>query len=261
MTSKPKSSSQTSSPNGGTTHFGFETVDIQQKQQRINEVFRSVADNYDLMNHIMSSGMHKYWKKEAVKTLNVAQNHRVLDLAGGTGDLTSLIQKQLIEGFVVLADINESMLRVGRDKLIDQEHINCLNICLCNGERLPFASESFERCIIGFGLRNVTDKQRVLSELYSVLSPGGNLVILEFSHVREGLLKLAYDWYSFSVLPNLGKIFANDSDSYRYLAESIRKHPSQEELNKLLLKVGFKRVSYKNYLQGIVCVHQASKVA
>ncbi len=214
------------------------------------------------MNDLMSLGIHRYWKQRAIEILDVESlpNLQVLDLAGGTGDLSVLLSKKLgAESRVVLADINYAMVSVGRNQRIDQGYSGKLDFTIANAEQLPYPDASFDRLIIGFGLRNVTDKQKALDEMFRVLKPQGRMLVLEFSKVQNELLAKAYDWYSFSILPILGKIITNDAESYQYLAESIRKHPDQQELLSMIERSGFSERQYENFLQGMVAIHTAIK--
>jgi demethylmenaquinone methyltransferase/2-methoxy-6-polyprenyl-1,4-benzoquinol methylase len=214
------------------------------------------------MNDLMSLGVHRYWKHRAIEMLDVESlsNLQVLDLAGGTGDLSVLLSKKLgADSRVVLADINYAMVSVGRNQRIDQGYSGKLDFTIANAEQLPYPDASFDRLIIGFGLRNVTDKQKALDEMFRVLKPQGRMLILEFSKVQNELLAKAYDWYSFSILPILGKIITNDAESYQYLAESIRKHPDQQELLSMIERSGFSERQYENFLQGMVAIHTAIK--
>ncbi|HEY3520498.1 MAG TPA: class I SAM-dependent methyltransferase, partial [Rhodanobacteraceae bacterium] len=214
-----------------TTHFGYREVPVREKQKLVGEVFTSVAGKYDLMNDLMSFGVHRLWKRFFVGTSGVRPGDRVLDLAGGTGDIAALLLPRVGEkGEVVVGDINASMLRTGRDRLLDRGLLRNLRWSQLNAEALPFPDESFDAVTIAFGLRNVTDKQKALTEMQRVLKPGGRALILEFSRVQSDLLKPLYDFHSFQVLPRLGKLIADDEASYRYLAESIRKHPDQDTL-------------------------------
>ena len=240
--------------------FGFEQVPEEEKAERVAGVFHSVAGKYDLMNDLMSFGIHRIWKHFAIKVLQLRPGMNVLDLAGGTGDLTAKISPKVGEsGKVVLADINDSMLKVGRDKLLDQGIFSNVEFVLANAETLPFAEDYFDREIIGFGLRNVTDKAKALRSMYRCLKPGGKCMVLEFSKPNVTLLEKFYDFYSFKLLPKIGKKIANDEDSYRYLAESIRMHPPQEELKQMMLDAGFEDVRYDNLTGGIVAVHVGYK--
>lgn len=239
-----------------TTHFGYQSVPIHTKTSRVAEVFHSVAKHYDLMNDLMSLGLHRIWKRIAVERAQIEANHTVLDLACGSGDLSCLIQKKLkLSGKLILSDINASMLSLARNRLIDKGFVLGLDYIQANAESLPFPSEYFDRIMMGFGLRNVTYKEKALSELYRVLKPGGRVVILEFSKPKDSQLKNIYDRYSFSILPKLGKLVCNDEDSYRYLAESIRMHPDQEKLKLMMINAQFESVSYQNILNGIVALH------
>jgi demethylmenaquinone methyltransferase/2-methoxy-6-polyprenyl-1,4-benzoquinol methylase len=240
-----------------TTHFGFQQVAEREKADRVNAVFESVARNYDLMNDLMSFGLHRIWKHFAVEVCALRPGQRVLDVAGGTGDLTRRLCSRVgPHGQVVHTDINASMLTQGRDALLNEGLV--LPSVRCDAERLPFVSDYFDCVTIGFGLRNVTHKEQALAEMYRVLRPGGRLVVLEFSHVHEPLAPL-YDAYSFKVLPWLGGVVAKDEASYRYLAESIRMHPGQEDLLGLLTLAGFERCEYFNLTAGIVAVHRGFK--
>jgi demethylmenaquinone methyltransferase/2-methoxy-6-polyprenyl-1,4-benzoquinol methylase len=235
------------------TDFGYEQVTPEEKTRRVRGVFDSVATRYDLMNDLMSGGMHRIWKRYTIAMSGTREGSRVLDLAGGTGDLARLFARRVGErGVVVLTDVNDAMLRAGRDKLLDGGQI--VPLVQCNAESLPFADRVFDCVSIAFGLRNVTHKERALSEMRRVLAPGGRALILEFSRVAPALAPF-YDWYSFNVLPKLGKVVANDEASYRYLAESIRMHPDQQELARLLEEAGFDAVDYHNLTGGVVALH------
>lgn len=246
-----------------TTHFGFDTVAEGDKQKKVGEVFHSVAQKYDIMNDVMSAGMHRLWKRFAVDISGVGQGDKVLDIAGGSGDLSRLFAKKVgtqsaaNPGTVILTDINASMLGVGRDRMIDAG----LNIpaAQCNAEVLPFADETFNCVIVAFGLRNMTHKDVALREMQRVLKPGGRLLVLEFSKVWQPLEKL-YDTYSFKLLPKFGKWIANDEPSYRYLAESIRMHPDQETLKQMMHDAGFGKVDYYNLTAGVVALHKGIKL-
>jgi len=242
------------------THFGFKTVDSNKKQGLVANVFNSVAQKYDVMNDFMSMGVHRIWKFITVEMSGVRPGHSVLDLAGGTGDLTAKFSKLVGEsGEVVLSDINDAMLNVGRDKLINKGLVNNISYVQANAEVLPFPDNYFNVITIGFGLRNVTDKAKALREMYRVLKPGGRLLVLEFSKpVHEPLAK-AYDWYSFNILPKMGQLITQDADSYQYLAESIRMHPDQEALKQMMLDSGFDEVDYQNMTGGIVALHRGFK--
>jgi demethylmenaquinone methyltransferase/2-methoxy-6-polyprenyl-1,4-benzoquinol methylase len=239
------------------THFGFETVDEREKARRVRGVFDSVAPRYDLMNDLMSMGLHRAWKAYTVLVANPRPGQQVLDIAGGTGDLASAFAKKVgATGRVVHTDINEAMLRAGRDRLLDAGV--SLPTLVCDAEKLPFADAAFDLVSVGFGLRNMTHKDAAVAEMNRVLKPGGKLLVLEFSRVAKPLQK-AYDWYSFKVLPQLGKWVAGDDASYRYLAESIRMHPGQEELKALMQKGGFGHVDYHNLTGGVVALHVGIK--
>lgn len=236
------------------THFGYEQVDEADKAKRVAGVFNSVASNYDVMNDLASGGLHRLWKRYAVEVSLAHAGERVLDVAGGTGDMTRLFKSKVgSTGNVILTDINGAMLSKGRDRLVDEGLL--VPAVQCDAERLPFANHYFDVVCVAFGLRNMTHKEAALREFARVLKPGGRLIVLEFSKVWKPLSSL-YDLYSFSVLPMLGKLVANDSESYRYLAESIRMHPSQEELRAMMSNSGFERVEYFNLNAGIVAVHR-----
>jgi len=239
------------------THFGFESVEEREKARRVRRVFDSVAPRYDLMNDLMSMGLHRGWKAYTVLVSNVRPGDRVLDIAGGTGDLALAFAKKVgATGQVVHTDINEAMLRTGRDRLLDAGIV--LPTLVCDAEKLPLADGSFDLVSVAFGLRNMTHKDLALAEMNRVLKPGGKLLVLEFSKVAQPLRK-AYDWYSFKVLPQLGNLVAGDSASYRYLAESIRMHPDQQELKALMHKGGFGHVDYHNMTGGVVALHVGIK--
>jgi demethylmenaquinone methyltransferase/2-methoxy-6-polyprenyl-1,4-benzoquinol methylase len=239
------------------THFGFETVDEAEKARRVRGVFDSVASKYDLMNDLMSMGLHRAWKAYAVTVANLREGDRVLDIAGGTGDLALAFAKKVGKtGQVVHTDINEAMLRTGRDRLVDAGVV--LPTVVCDAERLPFPDQYFDLVSVAFGLRNMTHKEAALAEMCRVLKPGGKLLVLEFSRVAPPLEKV-YDWYSFKVLPQLGRLVTGDADSYRYLAESIRMHPGQQELKALMHKAGFGHVDFHNMSGGVVALHVGIK--
>lgn len=243
-----------------TTHFGYETVDAKEKAGRVAGVFHSVADNYDLMNDLMSAGIHRLWKHMTIEMSGVRKGHKVLDIAGGTGDLAAKFSKIVgSEGSVVLANINESMLKVGRDRLIDRGITENVTFSQADAQYLPFPDNTFNVITIAFGLRNVTDKDMALRSMLRVLKPGGKLLILEFSKPTSSLLSKIYDTYSFNVLPRLGKVFANDSDSYKYLAESIRMHPDQSTLLQMLDSAGFENTDFHNMTGGVVALHRGIK--
>jgi len=239
------------------TDFGYERVPWSEKQRRVRGVFDSVAGNYDLMNDLMSGGAHRLWKEFTLSLTNLYAGQRALDVAGGTGDLTAGLARQVGKsGMVILSDINAAMLGEGRDRLLDAGVVGNVNVVLANAENLPFAASSFDCVTIGFGLRNVTDKAAALAEMRRVLKPGGQLLVLEFSHPVVPLLKPLYDLYSFRVLPMIGKLVAKDEDSYRYLAESIRMFPDQETLLGMLRDAGLEDCRYHNLSGGIVAVHR-----
>ena len=244
----------------GTTHFGFRDVPVGDKQKLVGEVFSSVASSYDLMNDLMSLGIHRAWKRYFVATAQVKPGDRVLDLAGGTGDIAALLKSRVGEkGELVLGDINVSMLKVGRDRMTDRGNVRGFDYVQCNAEKLPFPDASFDLVTIAFGLRNVTDKDAALREMHRVLKVGGQARVLEFSEVTAEWFRPIYDFHSFKILPRLGKLFANDADSYQYLAESIRKHPPQEELKAMMQAAGFARAGYRNLSAGIVAIHTGYK--
>ncbi|MBU6256894.1 MAG: bifunctional demethylmenaquinone methyltransferase/2-methoxy-6-polyprenyl-1,4-benzoquinol methylase UbiE [Burkholderiales bacterium] len=239
------------------THFGYETVEDAEKAQRVRGVFDSVASRYDLMNDVLSMGMHRLWKSYAVAVAAVQPGMQVLDIAGGTGDLArAFARKAGPGGCVVLSDINESMLRVGRDRLLDEGLV--IPTAACDAERLPFADATFDLVSVAFGLRNMTHKESALAEMNRVLRPGGRLLVLEFSKPVDALRK-PYDWYSFRLMPMLGRLIAKDGDSYRYLAESIRMHPDQATLKAMLKAAGFGHVDVHNLAAGIVALHVGVK--
>lgn len=243
-----------------TTHFGFKDVNESEKAKLVGDVFHSVAGKYDLMNDLMSMGLHRLWKRFAVDQCGVRKGHVVLDIAGGTGDLTArLADRAGKEGRVYLSDINSSMLLAGRDRLADRGIAGNVEVVQADAESLPFPDNTFDCVIIGFGLRNVTRKDDALRSMVRVLKPGGRGLVLEFSQPVLSGLKKVYDAYSFNIMPLLGKLVAKDEGSYRYLAESIRKHPDQETLKTMMVQAGFERVHYFNLAGGIVAVHKGYK--
>lgn len=245
-----------------TTHFGFKTVRSEEKAAKVADVFHSVAAKYDLMNDLMSAGIHRLWKRVTIELAGVRQGQTIVDIAGGTGDLTAKFSRLVgPDGTVILADINASMLNVGRDKLTDSGLIGNIHYLQADAQYLPLPDESVDLITIAFGLRNVTDKALALASMQRVLKPGGKLLVLEFSKPTNPLLAKVYDGYSFSVLPKLGQLFAGDADSYQYLAESIRMHPDQETLKAMMSEVGFERCDYQNMTGGIVALHSGFKPA
>lgn len=242
------------------THFGFKNVDKSQKASMVAEVFHSVAAKYDVMNDLMSMGIHRLWKRFTIDCSGARAGHKVLDLAGGTGDLTARFSRIVgASGQVVLADINNAMLKVGRDKLRDKGIVGNVEYVQANAEALPFPDNYFDIITIAFGLRNVTDKDKALASMYRVLKPGGRLLVLEFSKPTNELLSKVYDSYSFNILPKIGQLVANDADSYQYLAESIRMHPDQDTLKGMMDNAGFEQTSYHNLTGGIVALHRGYK--
>ncbi len=243
---------------GPHTHFGYQSVPESEKARRVADVFHSVASRYDLMNDLMSGGLHRLWKRFTMARAQVRAGMKVLDIAGGTGDLArAFAQRAGAQGEVWLTDINESMLRVGRDRLLDAGFV--VPAVVCDAEHLPFPDAWFDRVSVAFGLRNMTHKERALAEMRRVLKPGGKLLVLEFSRVNP-VLAPAYDWYSFNVLPRLGRCVAGDEASYRYLAESIRMHPDQETLAAMLRAAGLERVQYFNLTAGVVALHEGVRL-
>jgi demethylmenaquinone methyltransferase/2-methoxy-6-polyprenyl-1,4-benzoquinol methylase len=242
------------------THFGFRKVPVEDKAQHIRGVFDSVADNYDLMNDVMSAGIHRLWKRFAINMSGVQPGQQVLDLAGGTGDMARLLAPHVgQQGHVVLTDINAAMLEQGRGNLLDHGISGNVSFAQVDAEQLPFPERSFDLVTIAFGLRNVTDKQRALESIYRVLRPGGRLLVLEFSKPAAAL-KPAYDFYSFKILPRLGRLIARDEASYRYLAESIRMHPDQNTLLSMMQQAGFERCDFHNLTGGIVAIHRGYRL-
>ncbi len=242
------------------THFGYKQVDADEKEGMVAGVFNSVANKYDVMNDVMSFGIHRIWKKIALSHTGLKKGQRALDVAGGTGDLTIEMSKQVgPSGEVILSDINEAMLEQGRQRLIDKGIAGNVKFVVASAEDLPFEDNSFDCITIAFGLRNVTHQDKALSSMYRVLKPGGRLLILEFSKPVIPGLDRAYDFYSFNILPLMGKVIANDADSYRYLAESIRMHPDQATLKQMMQDAGFERCIYHNMSGGIVALHKGFK--
>jgi demethylmenaquinone methyltransferase/2-methoxy-6-polyprenyl-1,4-benzoquinol methylase len=243
-----------------TTHFGYQEVERDAKESMVADVFHSVASRYDLMNDLMSGGIHRIWKRFTIELSGVRRGHAVLDIAGGTGDLAARFADLVgPEGRVVLADINDSMLKVGRDKLLDGGLLGNLEFVQADAQSLPFPDASFDCITIAFGLRNVTDKDAALRSMLRVLKPGGRLLVLEFSKPGNPLLSKAYDTYSFRLLPLMGRLVANDADSYQYLAESIRMHPDQDTLKEMMEDAGFSRCEYHNMTGGVVALHKGVK--
>ena len=243
-----------------TTHFGYEEVPVEEKAGRVEQVFDSVARRYDIMNDLMSMGVHRFWKRVALERSGVRRGHAVLDIAGGTGDLTAkFVERVGPGGRVVLADINASMLQVGRDRLMDRGIGAQVEIVQADAQALPFPDNTFDCITIAFGLRNVTDKDAALASMTRVLKPGGRLLILEFSKPVNTVFEKVYDQYSFHILPRIGKWVANDADSYRYLAESIRMHPDQPTLKAMMENAGLERVEYTNMTGGVVALHRGIK--
>ncbi len=244
-----------------TTHFGFQTVNVEEKAERVRNVFDSVASRYDIMNDLMSLGIHRLWKHIAVDLAGVRNGMKVLDLASGTGDLASRFAGLVgPDGEVVMSDINLAMLEEGRKRMVDEGHAGNIDYMQIDAETIPFPDNSFHVVTIGFGLRNVTDKEKALREMYRVLKPGGRALVLEFSKPTSKPLEKLYDFYSFKALPLMGRLVANDADSYRYLAESIRMHPDQETLRGMMEDAGFERCDYHNLTGGIVAVHRGFKL-
>lgn len=243
-----------------TTDFGYKKVNVEEKAGKVAEVFHSVAGNYDLMNDLMSGGIHRLWKRVTIEMSGVRPGHSVLDIAGGTGDLAAKFSRIVgPEGTVVLADINDSMLKVGRDRLVDRGISDNVRFSQADAQYLPFPDNTFDVITIAFGLRNVTDKDMALRSMLRALKPGGKLLVLEFSKPPNTVLSKIYDGYSFNILPKLGKLFANDADSYQYLAESIRMHPDQDTLLGMMDAAGFNNTDYHNMTGGIVALHRGVK--
>ena len=241
------------------TNFGFRQIDSQEKSKMVGNVFDAVSENYDLMNDLMSFGIHRLWKKVAIESSGLRADFKVLDLAGGTGDMVKLMKEKVKEeGLIVLSDINRKMLEEGRDRLID-EGIEGINLAQIDAQYLPFRNETFDLVTIAFGLRNVTNKEKALKSILGSLKKGGKLIVLEFSKPTNETFREIYDIFSFEVIPKIGEVIANTEESYRYLAESIRMHPTQEELKELMEKSGFTECNYDNLTNGVVAIHSGIK--
>ena len=239
------------------THFGFKEVDADKKSEHVGEVFHSVAEEYDLMNDAMSFGMHRLWKKILIELSELSEGSVVLDIASGTADIPKLINKKFKSVSMHVTDINESMLALGKDRAINENFFHNCSFALASGESLPYQDQTFDLVTVGFGLRNFTDKLKGLKEMRRVLKPNGVLLILEFSKPTNSFFSKVYDWYSFNIIPKLGSLLANDSESYQYLAESIRMHPDQETLRSMVLDSGFTECKFYNLVNGVVAIHQA----
>lgn len=243
------------------THFGYQSVERDAKAGLVGQVFDSVASRYDVMNDLMSFGVHRLWKRITIDQSGVRPGQKILDIAGGTGDLAARFSRRTgKQGHVILADINAAMLLMGRERLMNDGVVGNLDFAQANAETLPFADDTFDCVSIAFGLRNVTDKDKALASMFRVLKPGGRLLVLEFSKPVLPLLQKAYDAYSFTALPLMGKLVANDAESYRYLAESIRMHPDQKTLEAMMQKAGFEQTSYQNLTGGVVALHKGFKI-
>ncbi len=243
-----------------TTHFGFKDVPVEDKAGKVAEVFHSVADKYDVMNDLMSFGIHRLWKRYTIEMSGVRKGHKVLDIAGGTGDLAAKFSQIVGDsGEVVLSDINASMLGVGRSRMVDKGLLANMAYVQANAESLPFPDNYFDCITIAFGLRNVTEKANALKSMYRIVKPGGRVLVLEFSKPESPLLSKVYDFYSFKILPKIGELVANDSESYQYLAESIRMHPDQQTLKEMMSEAGFEQCDYHNLTGGIVALHRGFK--
>ena len=239
------------------THFGFKEVDADKKSEHVGEVFHSVAEEYDLMNDVMSFGMHRLWKKILIDLSELSEGSVVLDIASGTADIPKLINKEFKSVSMHVTDINESMLALGKERAINENFFQNCNFALASGESLPYQDKTFDLVTVGFGLRNFTDKRIGLEEMNRVLKPDGVLLVLEFSKPTNSFFSKIYDWYSFNVIPKLGKLLANDYESYQYLAESIRMHPDQETLKDMVLESGFSECRFYNLVNGVVAIHKA----
>ena len=260
MSEQQTPNSDETRPSEQSTHFGFKTVERTQKASMVARVFDSVAAKYDVMNDFMSMGIHRLWKRYTIDCSGIKSGQKVLDLAGGTGDLAARFSRLVgPSGQVVLADINHSMLSVGRDKLRDKGVVGNVDYVQANAEALPFPDNHFDLVTMAFGLRNVTDKDKALASIFRILKPGGRLLVLEFSKPTNEMVSKTYDWYSFNVLPTMGQLVANDRESYQYLAESIRMHPDQETLKSMFENAGFERCDYQNLTGGIVALHRGYK--
>lgn len=242
------------------THFGFRDVPVAEKTNLVHKVFHSVANKYDLMNDLMSFGLHRFWKQMTIAAAHVRPGQKILDLAAGTGDLAIALASALkSDGVVVMSDINAAMLEVGRDRVIDKGFLNRIRFIQADAEDLPFANNEFDCITIAFGLRNVTQKEKALASMYRVLKPGGKVLILEFSQPHGGILNKLYELYSFNIIPKMGEWITNDRESYQYLVESIRRHPNQEDLKVMMEEANFEDVEYINFLDGIVALHKGYK--
>ena len=239
------------------THFGFKEVDVNEKAEHVGDVFHSVAEEYDLMNDAMSFGMHRLWKKMLIELSELSEGSIALDIASGTADIPRLINKKFKSVSMHVTDINASMLALGKDRAINENFFHNCSFALASGENLPYQDQTFDLVTVGFGLRNFTDKERGLKEMRRVLKPNGVLLILEFSKPTNSFFSKIYDWYSFNIIPKLGSFLANDSESYQYLAESIRMHPDQETLKEMVLNSGFSECEFYNLVNGVVAIHKA----
>ena len=239
------------------THFGFKEVDVNKKAEHVGDVFHSVAEEYDLMNDAMSFGMHRLWKKMLIELSELSEGSIALDIASGTADIPRLINKKFKSVSMHVTDINASMLALGKDRAINENFFHNCSFALASGESLPYQNQTFDLVTVGFGLRNFTDKERGLKEMRRVLKPNGVLLILEFSKPTNSFFSKIYDWYSFNIIPKLGSFLANDSESYQYLAESIRMHPDQETLKDMVLDAGFDDCKFYNLVNGVVSIHKA----